>query len=1225
MKILQFGDLHLDPATAENTRPAAIQILRAAEREKPDVIVNTGDLSWRRGHLAPWVGLELRQLHVALSKIAPVIVVAGNHDLSTSGERVGTVLGALAESAATERIHLFERPGVVRLGGVAFACMPYPSKHWLLAARPELRGSEILPELSAAIAEIVRGLAAEISPRERALLVFHGSIAGAKSDSELSMSTEIDLVLEEADVPNKFEAILCGHIHRFQQVGRAVYNGSPAPLSFAEEKSPHGLVVWEDTPLGFASQFIELPVARPLITVDRRGKGLAMVRPFDVDRFREANALPDLRDARVRVLAVCDPYTPETGEMISDAFKACGAAEVKLVIERTRQLRPAGPDVEFEAGMDRLLRDWAALPENAERLGPIAEELAAFSATIEPRLKPETVMRARASSYQLLRLYWSNWKSYGERNELVMEDLGRLIAIEGENAAGKSNAAEVEAFALYGRFIRGRQALAEAVRIGARDAMVSATFIASAAVWRVSRRIKINGRGIGASDLTLEQRVAGPEQPLRDPSPAVGWDYKPFSAGTARETQEFIERLVGPFDLYLKTRFASQGDIDGMLDLTPSEMKDVMQQALATEAFAERHELGAVEYANAIGRRNLFEAGLEAWKVAAESIPELTENAANAQEAAAAARVSLREVMEHEAACFERDRAAAESLENVERRLVAWSDSRRTKLMAEQNLSELLEAGERDQEKAAGLQRLTAELDALPALRAELAASQSQESDLARLRAELAAINATADGLADKCLRRVDDHHAILAGKRSLLETETQRHWSEMHRLTEQDERAKRNLAAAEQAWKHRIDVASRLASMISRTPFGEECVTNACPLIGEAVEARSRLAELSASRDAELESFGKEMTEIEERRGSASREIEDLRARTTSEIEVLERAFATEQPGLELQVRTARLPARELEDEIARRARDAPRPAETIEAEIDSLEARRPELAEMEAAAVRLAARESTLDLARGQLARAEAAFAALGDEPDAETAKTASLEARSALDLAKAQRRAADSDAETALSALGGAEERLRAALDAKAKLDESSAQLARLDRDVLIASEYQSAVSRDGLPYLLLSRALPALESHANHFLCDDLGSGLRIQIESARTLQSGEERTEVWISYQNDLGRHSLAAASGFERIAIGYALRAALALIQAEAQGLSVSHWIADEGWGVFDENNLVTVGQPMLRRLAERFGRVIVISHQAPIREICDTRLIVEADAVHGSSLRRAA
>ena len=109
----------------------------------------------------------------------------------------------------------------------------------------------------------------------------------------------------------------------------------------------------------------------------------------------------------------------------------------------------------------------------------------------------------------------------------------------------------------------------------------------------------------------------------------------------------------------------------------------------------------------------------------------------------------------------------------------------------------------------------------------------------------------------------------------------------------------------------------------------------------------------------------------------------------------------------------------------------------------------------------------------------------------------------------------------------------------------------------------------------------------------------------------------------IRYANAFGTHSISAASGFERTAIGYALRAALAELQAESQGFSVRHWWADEGWGVFDETNLVSVAQPMVRRLGERFGTVLLISHQAPIREVCDTRYRVVA-GMDGSVLEAA-
>jgi hypothetical protein len=44
-------------------------------------------------------------------------------------------------------------------------------------------------------------------------------------------------------------------------------------------------------------------------------------------------------------------------------------------------------------------------------------------------------------------------------------------------------------------------------------------------------------------------------------------------------------------------------------------------------------------------------------------------------------------------------------------------------------------------------------------------------------------------------------------------------------------------------------------------------------------------------------------------------------------------------------------------------------------------------------------------------------------------------------------------------------------------------------------------------------------------------------------------------------------------------------------------------------------------GQQMLIRLAERFDRVVFISHVGPIREVADTRVLVSANGVSGATM----
>ena len=1145
MKIVHFGDLHLDPATAENTRPVCAEILKLAQDVRPDLIVNCGDLSMKRGHLAPWVALELRELHVALAEIAPVIVVAGNHDLA-GGTEVGTVMGALAKAEAEPaRLMLFERAGIahVRLGGVFanpfrgdfhVACLPYPSKDWLLAQRPEIRADELNAALSAELLAVLHGLAAQIPAGERAILVYHGSIAGARTDSEQSMTTEMDVALNEAEIPACFEAVLCGHIHRHQQIGRAVYCGSPAPLTFAEEKGLHGAVIWgspEHQALegaiygtsisrpglnGWMYNHFPLPVAHPLITLDLR-------QSADPAREFFLRSDTDVRRAKVRVRLMAKPGMDVTAERNrwEASLTELGASEVRVQIERPEEIRIAGPEVRAEASVESLLSIYCERhPEAAE----ITDELVALAVSLEERLPADARIKAAAAGYRLLRMEWSNWKSYGEGNSLDLATLGKLIAIEGENATGKSNAAELEAFALYGRFMRGRQALSEAVRIGASECLVRAIFESNGERWKVERRIRVNAKGVGAQDLALFRAEAAVQEFLSVGAMGAAVEgpeaWTPASCGTARETQGQIEALAGPFELYTQTRFASQGEIDAFLDLTGAEVKDVLQLALATSIFEAREALVRPALQSAERAFERHEAGLAHWReLAGEKDARATE--VDSQQAAlGGARVELDRAeaarREAEQACEARRREA----EEIGARVMAWDAS--------------MSALEGALEKRIGI------ITALESLAQALEAGEKA----AAARAELPGLieqRAAAKGAAD--LRR--ERAAVVEGEKRTLST-----------MQRERERAILRDQADRKRDRETLEAAERRAGLIARVPFGEKCLTAACPFVADAGTARESLPALRLS------------------------------AATAAAIEPTEAQIAIHRAAVAMA--EARLTELRV-DEIGLRR---------IEARISELEALESAVIAGHEARAAKALREQELGPARDECARMRDAHVTLGERPTDEAATSALVEAETQLAGASQQASEDAGAVEHAIEALASAKARLSQAEEAAAKVAQASEIGTLLERARRVAAVYLDACGRDGLPFLMLEHALPALEAHANHFLCDDLGSGLRLEIEGLRELQSGGVRSEVVIRYRNDFGTHSLAAASGFERTAIGYALRASLAQVQAEAQGLAVSHWIADEGWGVFDEANMVRVGQPMLRRLAERFGQVIVISHQ---------------------------
>lgn len=1150
MRIAFFGDLHLDPATAINTRPAAVELVKAiaaVHREKRlTLIANLGDLSWKRGHLAPWVALELRSMHVELTKLAAVCVVAGNHDLGSGGE-VGTVLGALSISKALPgMLSLFERPGFMPIfmdkHNEYIACLPYPSRHWLLANRPDLKGDEINAALSEALTDVVRGLAAQVPEGKTATLLFHGSIAGARSDSEQMMSTEIDVVLNEADIPACFTHVLCGHIHRRQQIGRAIYPGSPAPLTFAEEQHPHGFGVL-DTDSGQV-EWHELPVAHRLLTIN------------DADA-----ALPDevltggasLSGARVRLKARLK--AGETAGEVRDYWvqrmSALGAEEVRVQIEREGSAA-ATHEINEKAGLPALIDLYLARrPDVAD----VADDLRALAASLDSGLAPEARAVEQAGSYRLCSLKWDNWKSYGPGNELVLSELAGTVSIEGGNAIGKSNAAEVECFALYGRTPRGRVPLGELVRQGEKDARVTAEIEAQGQRWKIERRLKVNGKGLGSADLTLYR-----EAPVDS---ADAW--APASLGTAVETQARIASLVGPFELYLSTRFASQGDIDRLVDLTGSEMKDTLQAVLATSVFEAREALGRCALARAEREQEKHTAGLAAW-IEAAGMREAREAAARDGAADLASAESDHLIA---ADACEASRlalvAASAQLQGIQQQIKEWDRSAENLSKASGRavaFDQSLTADRKSTEDAAHLneQEIATGTEA-----AQLRVSELKERR-AREEGSRSAVSEAEHGLAS-ARSAIESHLALRRGKLESMERD-------LLRLTEQ------------------MQEAEAQGSLVSEVPFGEKCLP--CPLLKGAVAARNRLADLgvrrngiTVERDAYAVAPDPRLADLQSIARSAESRLETARAQLAEPVD-------------ELALKRAEQALKEWHEQGR-------------------------QLNQVREARARIAANAPALAALQDEVERLTDAHAAMGDRPDASLIASslrihqeAHTEGKREVEhaqekLANAQRALARADAELALS------------LEAEQRLNAAETVGAQLERALRVARLYLEAVGRDGIPYMMLERALPALEAHANHFLCADQGSGLSVEVDGLRELQSGERRLDVVIRYSNAFGTHSLSAASGFERTAIGYALRASLAQVQAETQGVRIEHWIADEGWGVFDESNLVAVGQPMVRRLAETFGRVILISHQAPIREVCESRFEVVGDPTSGSALRRIA
>ena len=178
----------------------------------------------------------------------PVLIIPGNHDMSTSGN----MATALEPLKLRDNIFVMERPESKLLNfgheTVRFFSLPYPQKGRILASAQyqDKSPEEVTALINHGLASIIRKFTLECDDAVPTVLLAHGSVDNAKvGDQPRSLAHDILIPLQEC-LP--FDFVALGHIHQPQQVGaNAWYSGSLMRQSFGEEHEPKGFNVVEVT------------------------------------------------------------------------------------------------------------------------------------------------------------------------------------------------------------------------------------------------------------------------------------------------------------------------------------------------------------------------------------------------------------------------------------------------------------------------------------------------------------------------------------------------------------------------------------------------------------------------------------------------------------------------------------------------------------------------------------------------------------------------------------------------------------------------------------------------------------------------------------------------------------------------------------------------------------------------------------------------------------------
>jgi DNA repair exonuclease SbcCD ATPase subunit/UDP-2,3-diacylglucosamine pyrophosphatase LpxH len=601
MRIAHIADVHIQDRRREEYRVVFARLYESLRAEAPGIIVVAGDVFDNKMRASPHNLEDVAEFLTALSAIAPVVMIAGNHDtncLTPGSLDLLTPLVAEHRALQPPRLTYWRRSGVYVAHGIV----------WTVIATDGDRPSE------AAERKVYTGAAAGLRKAPPHICLFHEEVNGALMPNGTQMR---DFKLTTTSF-GQYDLALGGHIHLRQRFApRAAYCGSLIQQNIGESHHGHGYVLWE---LDLSAEHAPHHTAQP------RMRGVDVPNDHGFVRV-EVDAAG--RDVTPRPL----PGAPLYWELIHDedapaARVAALAAEYETaygMAPRTTRERPrrgaaaeaAAPPPTSEEGRERAAlvdaqassRTLAAHEEIIRELLPGADEsVEAVVALHRARWSPPAA-HAAGGKFRIVRLEFDNLYAFGPANVVDFTALeGCVSGVIAPNHTGKSSLIEALLFALYEEHPRA-PSKRDVIHRGAGSCRLALDFELDGKAGRILKGMFGGGKqNSSASQYRFEY---GGEDRTR---------------GGTVETLAEIETVLGGAINALASSFQLQGgEAGGFIGTTPAGRKKLIASVMGLGSFE------ALERATA---KELTEAGGEVKALAAQyrGEPELSLEESLAQE-----------------------------------------------------------------------------------------------------------------------------------------------------------------------------------------------------------------------------------------------------------------------------------------------------------------------------------------------------------------------------------------------------------------------------------------------------------------------------------------------------------------------------------------------------------------------------------------------------------------
>lgn len=543
-KILHLSDIHIRlQQRHKEYRHVFRNFYKHVVKQKPDLIVISGDIFHQKVHLSPEAIKVAGEFFTKLSTLAPVHMIIGNHDTIVSQKgRIDSVTAVL-NLANLDNIYLYTKSGLYEVENIVFGVFDInDEKKWPYNPDKEDDKSYVA--------------------------LFHGPINNSVNEVKFSMESKYKL-----DMFDGYDVAMLGDIHtrqvlqeRSEGKPQVEYSGSFIQQNFAEDKSK-GYLMWDMETLTSEYFEVESDYGYRTISLSKTDIDNIDVISFEMPKY-----------PYIRVLLDHDSYDITKSKYIeSHIISKYKPSYLTIEINHTKEINKANiSDVHIENVVDlnvqkKILKEYLQSFPNME--SDAIEEVMQVHESMYNNFTTNEFDHYKGLNWDIKRMKFSNVFSYGEDNVINFDKLRGLTGIFSANASGKSSLLYTILTAFFNMSTRAsRGNIVDVINKNKDIANIEVEFFIDNKEYLIRREIKRTKKDPNRAKNTIEfYEVVGGEL------------NNIMGTANTNATEKQIRGMLGSFEEHAMTTFSQQFDATSFIDYNQSSRKELLSKFLGLD------------------------------------------------------------------------------------------------------------------------------------------------------------------------------------------------------------------------------------------------------------------------------------------------------------------------------------------------------------------------------------------------------------------------------------------------------------------------------------------------------------------------------------------------------------------------------------------------------------------------------------------------------------------